>query len=130
MTKPARVFISYSRRDGDWAQAFAQSLEKFGLEVWIDRLNVVPGQPWPARFEKALRESDVIAVVVNPAEALGPNLFFEVGAAVGMGKRLVPIFPKEYELSELPYPLRVRQGILRETPDETAKKLVAATRSE
>jgi hypothetical protein len=58
---------------------------------------------------------------------LRPDLFFEVGAAVGMGKRLVPILPKEYEPSELPYPLRVRQGILRETPEETAKKLVAAT---
>lgn len=129
MPKP-RVFISYSSRDGDWAQAFAQSLEKFGLEVWIDRLNLVPGQAWPATFEKALRESDVIAVVVNPAEALRPDLFFEVGAAVGMGKRLVPIVPKDYEPSELPYPLRVRQGIPRETPEETAKMLVAATQSQ
>jgi TIR domain len=128
MTKP-RVFVSYSSRDGDWAQAFAQSLEKFGVKVWIDRLSLVPGQTWPAVLEKALRESDVVAVVVNPAEALRPDLFFEIGAAVGMGKRLVPIFPKDYDLSELPYPLRVRHGILRETPEETAKKLVAATQS-
>jgi hypothetical protein len=129
MTKP-RVFISYSSRDGDWAQAFAQSLKDFGVEVWIDRWQIAPGQTWPAAFEKAFRESDVIAVVVNSAEAFRPDLWFEVGAAVGMGKRLVPILPKEFESSELPYPLRVRQGILRETPEETAKKLVAATQSQ
>jgi hypothetical protein len=126
----ARVFISYSSRDSDWAQAFAQSLKDFGADVWIERWQIAPGETWPAAFEKALRESGVIAVVVNPAQAFRPDLLFEVGAAVGMGKRLVPIVPKDFERSELPYPLRVRQGIPRESPQETAKKLVAATHAE
>ena len=86
-----------------------------------------PGRPIP---KKGLRESGVIAVVVNLADLFRPNLLFEVGAAFGMGKRLVPILPKELESSELPYPLRFRQGTLKETPEETAKKLVAATQTE
>jgi hypothetical protein len=108
-------------------QAFAQCLKRFGVDAWLDREEVRPGEAWPATVEKALRESDVIAVVVNPAETFRPDLLFEVGAAVGMGKRLVPILPQEFELSKLPYPLRIRQGIQRGTPEETAKKLAAAT---
>jgi hypothetical protein len=129
MTKP-RVFISYSSQDRDWAQAFAQSLKEFGAEVWFDQWKVPAGEAWPASFEKGLRESDVIAVVINLADLSRPNLLFEVGAAVGMGKRVVPILPRDFQSSELPYPLRVRQAILRETPEETARKLVAATQSE
>ncbi len=129
MTKP-RVFISYSSQDRDWAQAFAQSLKELGAEVWLDQWKIAPGQDWPSTLEKGLRESDIIAVVVNLADVLRPNLLFEVGAAVGMGKRVVPILTKESRSTDLPYPLRVRQGILRETPEETAKKLVAATHRE
>jgi hypothetical protein len=129
MTKP-RVFISSSSQDRDWAEAFAQSLKESGAEVWFDQWKILPGQAWPATLEKGLRESDVIAVVVNLADPFRPDLWFEFGAAVGMGKRVVPILPREFPSSELPYPLRVRQGILRETPEETAKKLVAATQSE
>jgi hypothetical protein len=128
MTKP-RVFISYSNQDRDWAEAFAQSLKESGAEVWFDQWKIPAGQVWPATFEKGLRESDVIAVVVNLTDPFRPDLWFEYGAAVGMGKRLVPILPSESQSSALPYPLRIRQGILRESPEETAKKLVAATQS-
>ncbi len=129
LTKP-RVFISYSEQDRDWAEAFAQSLEESGVDVWIDKRKIPAGQPWPAMFEEGLRESDVIAVVVNLADPFRPDLLFEVGAAVGMGKRVVPILPKGFQARTLPYPLRVRQGILKETPEETAKNLVAATQCE
>jgi len=55
---------------------------------------------------------------------------FELGAAVGLGKRVVPIVPREFQSSEPPYPLRSRQGIVRGTPQETAKKLAIAAQSE
>jgi hypothetical protein len=125
--KNPKVFISYSSQDRDWARAFAESLKEFGADVWFDQWMLLPGQAWPATLEKGLRESDVFAVVVNPAVSFRPNFLFEVGAAVGLGKRVVPILPSEVESSDLPYLLRVRQGILRETPEATAKKLVEAT---
>ena len=125
-----KFFISYSHQDRDWAEAFAQSLKESGAEVWFDQWKIPPGQAWPSALEKGLRDSDVLAVVVNPTGPFRPDLWFEFGAALGMGKRVVPILPREFQSSELPYPLRVRQGILRETPEETAKKLVAAMQSE
>src|SRR5207237_6902636 len=106
MKKP-RVFISYSNQDRDWALAFAQSLKEFGAEVWFDQWKIPAGQAWPAVLEKGLRESDVIAILINQGDLLRPNVLFEVGAAVGMGKRVVPVLPKEFQFSELPYPLRV-----------------------
>jgi hypothetical protein len=44
-----------------------------------------------------------------------------------MGKRAVPIVSKEVKAAELPYPLRVRRFLPRESPEETATKLLAET---
>lgn len=125
MTKP-RIFISYSSQDGEWAQAFAQSLELLGVEAWIDREKVAPGQAWPTSLEKALRESDVIAVIVNPAETFRPELLFEIGCGGRHRETVSPYSSEKFEPSQLPYPLRIRQAIQRGTPEATAKKLAAA----
>jgi TIR domain len=125
-----KIFVSYSSQDRDWAEAFARSLKASGAEVWFDQWSIPLGGAWPPAFEKGFRESDIIAVVVNLADPFRPDLWFDFGAAIGMGKRIVPILPKESQSVDLPYPLRVRQGILRETPEETAKKLVATTMTE
>ncbi len=53
--------------------------------------------------------SDIIAFVVTPENIDRPDLFFELGAAIGSGKRAVAIVAKDLELSRLPYPLRVRK---------------------
>jgi hypothetical protein len=129
MTRPG-VFISYSDLDRDWAEAFARLLEESGADVWFDQWKIAAGQARPALLEKGFRESDVIAVVFDRTGPFRPDLWFEFGAAVGLGKRLVPIVPSGMPSSELSYPWRVRQGIPRETPEETAKKFMAAMQGE
>jgi hypothetical protein len=52
-----------------------------------------------------------------------PNLFFELGAAIGMGKRVVPIVPKDLDPSVLPLDLRLRRYLIRDTPEQTAEEL-------
>lgn len=54
-----------------------------------------------------------------------PNLFFELGAAIGMGKRVVPIVPKAIDLGTLPLDLRLRRYLVRDTPEQTAEELSA-----
>ena len=122
-----RIFISHSRADRDWVRAFAESLKAQGVQVWLDDLQIQPGDRLEDAIEEGLRNSDVVAFVITSDNVRGPNLLFELGAAIGMGKRAVPIVSKDVETSELPYPLRVRQFLLRESPEETAKKLVKET---
>jgi|SRR5882724_6293172 len=122
-----RIFISHSRADRDWVRAFAESLKAQGVQVWLDDLQIQPGERLEDAIEEGLRNSDVVAFVITSDNVRGPNLLFELGAAIGMGKRAVPIVSKDVETSDLPYPLRVRQFLLRESPEETAKKLVKET---
>jgi TIR domain len=127
-----RVFISYSYADADrdWVCAFAESLQHQGAKVWLDELEIPAGESLRDAIEKGLRSSDVIVYIVTPESIKRPNLFFEIGAAVGMGKRVVAVLPRSFEPSQLPQPLRTRRFLLQESPEKTAKELLAKTTAE
>jgi hypothetical protein len=41
-----KVFISYSRKDIEFARKLAASLSEAGINVWIDVEDVPPGTNW------------------------------------------------------------------------------------
>jgi hypothetical protein len=125
MNKP-QVFISYSRGDDDWARSFAEALAQRGVRVWLDEFRVNAGESFRDAVEVGLRESDVLVALIDPASSLKPNLFFELGAAIGLGKRIVPIVPRELDSSKLPFDLRSRKFLLRGSPEDTAEELAHA----
>src|SRR5271165_1834432 len=125
--KQRRIFISHSQDDREWVRAFAEALEAQGVQVWLDELQIPAGERLEEAIEQGLRGSDVVVFVITADSIHGPSLFFELGAAVGLGKRLVPIVSKGLPPSELPYPLRVHRFLLRESPEETARNLLAET---
>jgi len=122
MEKP-RVFISYARRDADWARSFAQALKQRGVSVWFDEFDVRPGESWRDALEWALRNSDVLVALWDPEYASKPNVFFELGAAIGMGKKVVSIVPKDLDPASLPFDLRLRRHLVRDSPEQTAEEL-------
>lgn len=122
-----RVFLSYSHADADreWVRAFAESLVRHGVDVWFDEFEVKPGESLPEALEAGLRGSDVIVSLITPGSERRAALFFEIGAAVGMGKRVVAIVPKELDLSVLPRPLRIRRFLPQGSPQDTAQELLS-----
>lgn len=122
-----RIFIFHAGAERDWVRAFAESLRARGVAVWLDEWQVRPGEPVEEALEEGLRTSDTIAFVLTPESIHRPDLFFDLGVAIAMRKRAVPIVPADLETSRLPYPLRVRQPLPKESPEETAERLLAET---
>jgi hypothetical protein len=120
-----KIFISYSHTDSDWAQEFAKSLNRRGIKVWLDQSEVKFGDSLRDAIEKGLRESDLIVALINNESVKRPSLFFELGAALGMGKRIVGVVPKGFDASQLPQSLRLRRYIVKESPETTADMLVS-----
>jgi hypothetical protein len=125
--KKRRIYISHARTDREWVLAFAEALTSQGVEVWLDVKQLQLGERLEPAMERGLRESDVIVFVITPDNVRNPYLLFELGAAIGLGTRAVPILSQDVPASELPYPLRVRRFLQRESPEETARKLLAET---
>jgi predicted nucleotide-binding protein len=122
MEKPS-VFVSYSTRDAEWARSFARALKERGVSVWFDEFEVRPGELLPDALESAMRNSDVLVALLDPDDPSKPAVFFELGAAIGMGKRFIPIVPKNLDPARLPLDLRLRRYLLRNSPEETAEEL-------
>jgi len=123
------LFISYSHSDKDWARQFVESLEHSGLKVWLDEPNIKGGQSWDEALENGLRESDAVVLLISPDNINRPNLFFEIGAALGMNKALIPIVPKDFDYHRLPLSLQRIKFLIRNSPEETAKELATAVES-
>ena len=85
--KKRRILISHAQTDREWVRAFAEALTAQGVEVWLDELQLQAGDRWEQAMEQGFRASDVIAFVITADNVHGPNLLFELGAAMGLGKR-------------------------------------------
>lgn len=67
--RPARIFVSYSRKDGAAAAADLRAwLEREGLSVWQDIVALRGGPDWWSQIEAALRSKslDHFVLVVTP----------------------------------------------------------------
>jgi hypothetical protein len=120
-----RVFISPPGSDSRWAEAFAASLKRRGADAWLDVGNLKFGEPRARELDYALRESDVFVALVAPENIELPRLYFELGAALVMGKRVVGVVPYGFDEERLPLPLRRRPHLVKDSPEQTAEQLLA-----
>jgi len=56
MEAQAHVFISYVRDNSDIVDRLATDLRHLGIEVWLDRNNIMPGQRWRTAIRKAIQQ--------------------------------------------------------------------------
>jgi TIR domain len=108
---PFHVFLSHSNADKPAVEELARRLAKEGIQAWLDKWHLIPGNPWQPDIEKALEESETCAVFVGPS-GFGPWQNEEMRAAIdrrvrdsGSRFRVIPVFlpgAKRAERSSLP----------------------------
>ncbi|HXU33357.1 MAG TPA: toll/interleukin-1 receptor domain-containing protein [Thermoanaerobaculia bacterium] len=125
MSSP-KIFLSYSHEDREWVKAFAEALEERGLPLWYDEKEIKAGDNIADAVESALRESEAVIFVLNDQSVLSPNLYFELGAAVAAGKKIIPIVGKHSARRSLPGSLLKRRSLVQGDPGETADEVLRA----
>ena len=121
------VFISFPHSDELWVREFVKSLRQHGLEVWPDEQSVQAGESWEDALERGLRESHVMVLDVTPDSLKSPNLFFELGTALGTHKQIISIISREVDPASLPPVLRAKKFLVKSSPRTTAEELVFET---
>jgi CheY-like chemotaxis protein len=61
----AKVFISYSRMDEVYAQRLFNYLKVLGIDVWLDKECLLPGQDWEREIKEAIGSSDFVALILS-----------------------------------------------------------------
>src|SRR5262245_63879511 len=64
------VFLSHASADKPAVEHLARKLREEGLEPFLDKWHLVPGEPWQEALEDALAQSRTCAVFLG--KALGP----------------------------------------------------------
>lgn len=84
------IFISYSKKDINFAHKLADDLAAAGFKVWIDR-SIGGGDDWRQTIEKNLRTAGDVIIVVSLNSMSSEWVRHEGSLAYGWEKRLIPI---------------------------------------
>ena len=102
------AFFSYSREDSAFALRLAADLKAAGANVWLDQLDIIPGQRWARSVETALNSAPRLLVILSPASASSTNVEDEVNFALEERKTIIPVL---YRDCKVPFQLRPFQYV-------------------
>lgn len=85
------VFLSYARGDEPVARELTASLGQEQLMGWMDQTDIAAGEAIACKVKESLREASVIVVLLSERSLRNQWVQFEIGAAIGMNKPIIPI---------------------------------------
>ncbi len=106
-----RLFISYSRKDGDFVRQLADALTARGYHCNFDQAaydpdNITTGiaaeDEWWQRIQEMITAADVMVFVVSPFSATSKVCDEEIAFARGLGKRIVAVLRTEIDFLKAP----------------------------
>ncbi len=101
------VFISYSRKDVEFARQLTASLEEHGADVWFDQADIHAGVKWSSAIQQGLRDAKAMIVIISPASMASTNVEDEWQWFLDRRKPLIPVLLEpadiHFQLSRLQY---------------------------
>ena len=102
----SKVFISYSRKDSDFADQLEAALNARSFEVFIDRHDISALKEWWARIETLITKADTIVFVLSPDSVASEYTRKEVAFAASLNKRFAPIVYRQVDANIVPESVR------------------------
>src|SRR3974390_1511546 len=99
----AKVFISYSRKDINFADRLDAALKARGFEPLIDRTDIYAFEEWRKRVEALIGRADTVVFVFSPDAVRTESVARkEVAFAASLNKRFAPIIYRAVEDKLIP----------------------------
>jgi WD40 repeat protein len=98
----AKVFVSYSRKDIEFAKRLTEELKKNNMEFWVDWDGIPPTVDFMKKIEKGIEESDAFLFLISPDSVKSKVCGEELAHAVKNGKRLIPLIVRDVKSENLP----------------------------
>lgn len=91
----SHIFISYNQSDADFAAVLSIYIEKAGVDTWMDKSRLRPGQDWSVEIDEAIINSHALVVIMSPEAKSSEYVTYEWSFALGAGVQVIPILYKE-----------------------------------
>lgn len=124
------VFLSYSRKDGSYANQLQAVLDRLEVHGFLDETDIATGGVWDKQIRDTIRNADAVVIVLSEHSVHSNWVMAEAGMAWGLDKRIIPVIPpgSKLDMSEIPPILQDAQILdARElSPTETAEQILDA----
>jgi hypothetical protein len=74
MNSNESAFLSYAHRDSEFAPKLANDLRSSGASIWIDQLDIKPGESWDPAVQQALETCPATLVILSPDAVQSDNV--------------------------------------------------------
>jgi TIR domain-containing protein len=96
--EPQATFLSYSRDDSSFVLKLAPDLKAAGADVWLDQMDISPGQRWDLAIQEALASCSRLIVVLSPSSVASTTVLDEVSFALENHKTVIPVLYRDCEI--------------------------------
>ena len=114
----SHIFVSYSRKDIDFAGKIVQALADNNLDTWIDWKSIPKGEDWEQEIYRGIEEADAFLFLISPDSVASEPCNKEISHAIKNGKRILPIFIANVEDRGI-------YGVTEKFPQEEHKKEIS-----
>jgi hypothetical protein len=85
------TFISYSRKDKEFVGTVVQSLQKTGIDLWIDEADIPAASIWKQEILVGIQFAHNFIYVISPDSIESEYCNLELDYALSLNKRIIPI---------------------------------------
>ena len=94
----ADVFISYSRKDIEFAQRIHQELEARDREPWVDWQDIPPKAEWVDEVYAGIQAADTFLFIISPDSVVSEICTLEIEHAIQHNKRLYLLYGMTWKM--------------------------------
>ena len=98
----SHIFISYSRKDLDFAQKIVDTLAANDLDTWIDWKDIPPAEEWLQEIYQGIEGANAFLFLISPDSLASRVCNLELEHAVKNGKRIIPIIIRDPDSESVP----------------------------
>lgn len=130
MDENSLIFLSYASPDYERVHEYYQSLISFGLDPWLDKEKLVPGQNWNFEIQRALGRAAIIVIFLSEHSVTRRGYVqreIRIALDQAQAKLHDDIYVIPVMLDEVPIPEQLTSiQVLRHDVDDPYKKLSRA----